>query len=61
MPRDPESLIDIATALRPILRYTDGIDRAALENDDEKLSAVLYQITIIGEGCDSFKVTRLGC
>jgi uncharacterized protein with HEPN domain len=49
MLRDPESLIDIATALRRILRYTNGIDRAALENDDEKLSAVLYQITIIGE------------
>lgn len=49
MPRDPESLIDILTALRRILRYTDGIDRIALENDDEKLSAVLYQITIMGE------------
>lgn len=49
MPRDPESLIDILTALRRILRYTDGIARIALENDDEKLSAVLYQITIMGE------------
>lgn len=49
MPRDPESLIDIITALRRILRYTNGIDRAALESNDEKLSAVLYQITIIGE------------
>jgi uncharacterized protein with HEPN domain len=49
MPRDPESLIDIITALRRILRYTNGIDRIALENNDEKLSAVLYQITIIGE------------
>jgi uncharacterized protein with HEPN domain len=49
MPRDPESLIDIITALRRILRYTNGIDRVALETDDEKLSAVLYQITIIGE------------
>jgi uncharacterized protein with HEPN domain len=49
MPRDPESLIDILTALRRILRYTNSIDRVALETDDEKLSAVLYQITIIGE------------
>jgi uncharacterized protein with HEPN domain len=40
MPRDPESLIDIATALRRILRYTNGIDRAALENDDEKLDLI---------------------
>ncbi len=49
MPRDPESLIDIKTAIRRILRYTDGIDRTELEVNDEKLSAILYQITIIGE------------
>ncbi len=45
MPRDPESLIDIETAIRRILRYTDGIDRTELEVNDEKLSAILYQIT----------------
>ncbi|MBC7970501.1 MAG: DUF86 domain-containing protein [Verrucomicrobia bacterium] len=49
MPRDPESLIDIVTAIRRILRYTDGISRVELEANDEKLSAILYQITIIGE------------
>jgi uncharacterized protein with HEPN domain len=49
MPHDPESLIDIVTAIRRILRYTDGIGRAELEANDEKLSAILYQITIIGE------------
>jgi hypothetical protein len=47
MPRDPESLIDIAAAIRRILRYTDGISRVDLEANDEKLSAILYQITII--------------
>jgi uncharacterized protein with HEPN domain len=49
MPRDQESLIDIATAIKRVLRYTDGISREALEANDEKLSAILYQITIIGE------------
>ncbi len=49
MPRDPESLIDIANAIKRILRYTHGISRVDLEANDEKLSAILYQITIIGE------------
>jgi uncharacterized protein with HEPN domain len=49
MSRDPESLIDILTAIRRILRYTEGISRNDLENNDEKISAVLYQITILGE------------
>lgn len=49
MPRDQESLIDITNAIRRILRYTGGIGRAELEANDEKLSAILYQITIIGE------------
>lgn len=49
MRRDQESLIDIATAIKRVLRYTDGIGREALETNDEKLSAILYQITIIGE------------
>jgi uncharacterized protein with HEPN domain len=46
MQRDPESLIDIVTAIRRILRYTDGVNRADLEANDEKLSAILYQISI---------------
>jgi len=49
MSRDQESLIDIATAIKRILRYTANISRADLEANDEKLSAILYQITIIGE------------
>lgn len=49
MLRDQESLIDIAKAIQSILRYTKGIDQSALETNDEKLSAILYQIAIIGE------------
>lgn len=49
MPRDQESLMDIYVAITRILSYTDGISRAELEANDEKMSAILYQITIIGE------------
>jgi uncharacterized protein with HEPN domain len=49
MPRDNESLIDIERAIRRILRYTDKISWAELEVNDEKVSAILYQIAVIGE------------
>lgn len=49
MPRDNESLIDIERAARRVLRYATDCDRASLETNDEKVSAMLYQITIIGE------------
>jgi uncharacterized protein with HEPN domain len=49
MSRDQESLIDISTAIKRIQRYTANISRLDLEANDEKLSAVLYQIAIIGE------------
>ncbi|MFB2983637.1 DUF86 domain-containing protein [Microseira sp. BLCC-F43] len=49
MPRDNESLIDIERAVTRILRYTDNISRAELEANDEKVSAILYQIAVIGE------------
>lgn len=49
MSRDLESLIDIQNAAQRIKRYVDGVSRSELDANDEKLSAVLYQITIIGE------------
>lgn len=49
MSRDRESLIDIINAAQRILRYTSDVSRFELETNDEKLSAILYQITIIGE------------
>jgi uncharacterized protein with HEPN domain len=49
MPRDHESLIDIDQAIQRILRYAAGVNRADLEANDEKVSALLYQITIMGE------------
>jgi uncharacterized protein with HEPN domain len=38
------------------LRYTDGIGKSELETNDEKLSAILYQITIIGEATKRLSV-----
>lgn len=49
MLRDNESLIDIERAARRVLRYTENISRVDLEVNDEKLSAILYQIAVIGE------------
>lgn len=49
MLRDQESLIDILNAVKRVLRYSAGVARSDLEVDDEKLSAILYQITIMGE------------
>ncbi|WP_319421842.1 HepT-like ribonuclease domain-containing protein [Pleurocapsa sp. FMAR1] len=49
MLRDRESLIDIVNAIKRILHYSDGISFLELEANDEKISAILYQITIIGE------------
>lgn len=49
MPRDNESLIDIERAAKRILRYSNNISRTELEINDEKVSAILYQIAVIGE------------
>ncbi|RFP54099.1 MAG: DUF86 domain-containing protein [Limnothrix sp. CACIAM 69d] len=49
MSRNQESLIDISNAIQRILRYSQDLTRQELELNDEKQSAILYQITIIGE------------
>ncbi|MDJ0597509.1 MAG: DUF86 domain-containing protein [Crocosphaera sp.] len=49
MLRDIESLIDIERASARILRFSSGIKQTELVTNDEKLAAILYQITIIGE------------
>lgn len=47
--RDLESLIDIQKAAQRIVRFSQGIKQESLLNDEKELSAILYQITIIGE------------
>lgn len=49
MSRDEASLLDIIAASRRIIRYAQNIEKLELEADDEKQSAVLYQIIVLGE------------
>lgn len=47
--RDNQSLIDILTAVQKALSYAEGVNRDILAADDLRLSAILYQLTIVGE------------
>lgn len=49
MARDNESLIDIVQAIQKILCFTQGVDQNQFETNEEKQSATLYQIMIVGE------------
>ncbi|MGD1809176.1 DUF86 domain-containing protein [Dapis sp. BLCC M126] len=49
MSRDKASLLDIVNAARRVLQFTKGIDKSELETNEEKQSAILYQIIVMGE------------
>lgn len=49
MNRDNASLIDVINAAQQVLAFTAGLSKSELATNDEKQSAVLYQIIIIGE------------
>jgi uncharacterized protein with HEPN domain len=49
MPRDDKLLFDIANAARLIVEFLAGMERAEFDRDVKTQSAVLHQITIIGE------------
>jgi uncharacterized protein with HEPN domain len=49
MSRDEASLLDIVRAGELILQFAEGLDRNQLESDLRTQSAILYQITIMGE------------
>lgn len=49
MDRDEASLLDIANAAKRITRFVEGVTREAFEHNEEKQSAVVYQIAVIGE------------
>lgn len=50
MNRDESYLFDIAKFCRTILRLTENMTEADFEQDERTQLAVLYEITIIGEG-----------
>ncbi|MGG6262969.1 HepT-like ribonuclease domain-containing protein [Leptolyngbya sp. AN03gr2] len=49
MSRDDASLLDIYEAGQQILSYAQGCDRSELQADKMRVSAILYQVLIIGE------------
>ena len=51
MDRDLAHIADIVSSASAIRRFIDGIDQQAFLVDDLRQSAVLYQLTLIGEAC----------
>lgn len=49
MSRDDVPLWDIANAGRLVAEFVQGLDRSAFNLDWKTRSAVLYQLTVIGE------------
>lgn len=49
MSRDSASLLDIVRDGELILQFAQGVSREQLESDVMRQSAILYQITIMGE------------
>ena len=49
MPRDEATVLDLKQAAERILEFTRGQDKPAFAKDFKTQSAVLHQITIIGE------------
>ncbi len=47
--RDREYLIDIYNSGQKVIRFTDGLEKNDLNNDEKTLDAILYNIQIIGE------------
>jgi uncharacterized protein with HEPN domain len=65
MNRDSASLLDIVNAAKRVLLFAQGLDKSALANNEEKQSAILYQVMIVGEGkllicfCTDLEIMRV--
>ena len=49
MHRDEATLLDIATAARLVLEFTEGMDRGDFLDDIKTQSSVLHQLMVLGE------------
>ncbi|MBE9169157.1 DUF86 domain-containing protein [Pleurocapsales cyanobacterium LEGE 06147] len=49
MSRDKASLLDMVNAAKRVIKFTEGLDKSALATNEEKQSAILYQVVVIGE------------
>ncbi|MEK0195891.1 DUF86 domain-containing protein [Microcoleus anatoxicus] len=47
--RDRASLLDIISAVRRVLQFAEGLDKSVLETNEEKQSAIFYQVIVMGE------------
>ena len=55
-PRDIALLMDIATAARRIMTFTEGMDEASFEADLRTHLAVQHQIMVIGEAAKRLSI-----
>ena len=58
MSRDSASLLDIVNAAKRVLLFAEGLEKSALANNEEKQSAILYQVIIIGEATKRLSAFR---
>lgn len=49
MNRDETALLDIYNATQRILNFASGLTKANLATNEEKQSAILYQVIVVGE------------
>ncbi len=49
MSRDSAALLDIHNAARRILQFAVGLTKSELATNEEKQSAILYQVIVVGE------------
>ncbi len=49
MNRDRASLLDIVNAAHRVLTFAQGVDKSVLSTNEEKQSAILYQVIVMGE------------
>lgn len=49
MSRDKASILDIVNAAKRVLLFAEGLDKSTLATNEEKQSAILYQVIVIGE------------
>ncbi len=56
MNRDSASLLDIVNAAKRVLLFAEGLDKSVLATNEEKQSAILYQVLIIGEATKRLSV-----
>lgn len=56
MYRDEASILDIFRAGQRVLSFAQGLSQADLETDEVRLSAILYQIQIVGEATKRLSV-----